>query len=525
MNMDQSKTHFPIVTITNFKRFNKKIKFELKPITILVGPNGKGKSTIIEALDIFSKSLRVFSTSEQPQDFLNNYSFDELISDKNKRKFEFSVNSQFLPRDSDTQKEKKIENIAVALSYKNNGGNPVFDQLKYASDTKSTDREFSINNKFNLNIFLSSSRKFKLTRFESLLESLKYDLPYTFLEEIIYNHGEPKELLPDIYERLKIYRTRTNFSAKYTEVEKLITNLSYGLLTNNFFIDDLISDKNILTLLVYLLIRDKDHLNGVSFEKLSELCESSFENFQILIDGLDDVETNIGTERLLDDTRKPPPKYFVVTNNTIREEEDFYGLAAFLLGIRKDPIDYLPGFRNRKKILEYWLAEFEIADKISIKQIEKIKPNTKLFEIMLHQNKRDFNLSSLSSGGKQVIPVILNCLMFNLAMYLRQPELHLHPKLQSKLAKLFKYVKDKVEAFFIVIETHSEHLIRKIQLMIANDELQTNLVAIYYLDGERIKKMELDDNGLLLENWPSGFFDEKMDLTLNLLDAVRSRNN
>ena len=116
-------------------------------------------------------------------------------------------------------------------------------------------------------------------------------------------------------------------------------------------------------------------------------------------------------------------------------------------------------------------------------------------------------MSSLSSGGKQIIPIILGCLDSRLAMYIRQPELHLHPKLQLKLAKLFVYMlKNKVQPFFIVVETHSEHLIRKLQLMIAKDELQTDLVAIYYLDGERIKKMELDNNGLLLENWPSRVF-------------------
>ena len=38
---------------------------------------------------------------------------------------------------------------------------------------------------------------------------------------------------------------------------------------------------------------------------------------------------------------------------------------------------------KRKKILDHWLSEFEIADKISITQVEKLKPNTKIYEITL----------------------------------------------------------------------------------------------------------------------------------------------
>ena len=83
------------------------------------------------------------------------------------------------------------------------------------------------------------------------------------------------------------------------------------------------------------------------------------------------------------------------------------------------------------------------------------------------------NLSNASSGLLQVLPII------SISFYVRgkenqsykfiriieQPELHLHPKLQCYLSEFFcdKVLKDRN----FIIETHSEHIIRKVQVLIA----------------------------------------------------------
>jgi len=110
-------------------------------------------------------------------------------------------------------------------------------------------------------------------------------------------------------------------------------------------------------------------------------------------------------------------------------------------------------------------------------------------------------------------------------LLIEQPELHLHPKLQSKLAELFsETIKNSDNNMFI--ETHSEHLIRKIQVLIANGELDRDKVSVMYFDNNegstKIKKMEIEENGFFKEPWPYGFFDDSANLSWELLTANKN---
>lgn len=113
-----------------------------------------------------------------------------------------------------------------------------------------------------------------------------------------------------------------------------------------------------------------------------------------------------------------------------------------------------------------------------------------------------------------------------LALYIEQPELHLHPALQSKLAKLFlNNLKEIDFKCFVVLETHSEHIIRTIQVEIAKGNFDKSLLGVYYfnkIEGKTsIKQMEIEDNGFFKEPWPDGFFDDSTNLSWELLGASR----
>ncbi len=518
--MTKGFTHYPIITISNFKKFVKKISFELKPITILVGPNGSGKSTVIEALNIFSKSLRFFEGSENSPDFLNNYSFEDLISIKNKKRFEISARSQF------GSVEEITEEINATTSFINFEGNPTFEILKFEKRMISSSTGIKDRKKFWLKINLNYFKEFKLAvEFKKIVDYLKTELPPSFIEEI----SDKKEELEKIVSfGLIIYKTDCNYLEEVSKEEKTIIKLSYGILTNKFFYNDYVKDKNMLTILVYLASKRTKYGSNMSFYEISRLSEKAFENFNSIRSNLADVHTNLGTRDLIDETRKQPPMHFIMTDKFI--EEDFYELAAFLLG-KKNVIDILPGFENRKEILEHWLSEFGIAEEISIKQVEKIKPNTKIFEILLSHKGKSFSLSSLSSGGKQILPIVFNCINYDLARYVRQPELHLHPKLQMKLADFFVYIKNKVEPWFLIIETHSEHLIRKFQLLVAKGEISPKEIHVLYFDinekdnSTKIVELPLNDRGVFTKPWPHGFFEESATLNIQLIEEILSRKN
>jgi len=111
-------------------------------------------------------------------------------------------------------------------------------------------------------------------------------------------------------------------------------------------------------------------------------------------------------------------------------------------------------------------------------------------------------------------------------VYIEQPELHLHPRLQCKIAELIcENVKTYDRDTCMIIETHSEHIIKKIQVEIAKGNFDRNLIGVYYFDKANsktyIKKMEIQDNGFFKEPWPDGFFDDSANLAWELLGASR----
>jgi len=93
-----------------------------------------------------------------------------------------------------------------------------------------------------------------------------------------------------------------------------------------------------------------------------------------------------------------------------------------------------------------------------------------------------------------------------------EPESHLHPLAQRKLAELFAQVSKQRNIQFIV-ETHSEHLFRRMQTLIAREEVSFTDAAMYFVerDGKnaRLLRLEVDDLGRV-KNWPKEFFGDAL---------------
>ena len=150
------------------------------------------------------------------------------------------------------------------------------------------------------------------------------------------------------------------------------------------------------------------------------------------------------------------------------------------------------------------------------KKIEIIKSEGKGKVIFTDNHNNRINLSEASSGLLHILPIIIST-TFSLYRYeetvslyfnpdvpntviIEQPELHIHPALQ---AKLMEFLCGSVGGTYI-IETHSEHMVRKLQIMIAKGKLNRAKVGIYYFDKDEksgitsIQEMKLDEKGRFL---------------------------
>lgn len=184
--------------------------------------------------------------------------------------------------------------------------------------------------------------------------------------------------------------------------------------------------------------------------------------------------------------------------------------------------DYLEDFAN--KLLEEYddskedkLIEY-IVNKFSKKTIE---------ELIIKDLRTDTTVShrDIGVGISQVLPVLVSAYSSeNTVILIEQPELHLHPALQSEIADVFIETALKENHNTYIIETHSEHLLLRIMRRIretTNNELPEGVTPIKSDDvqilfvmpaqnvsGSIIKKIDLNEEGELIDEWPGGFFEE-----------------
>jgi predicted ATPase len=139
------------------------------------------------------------------------------------------------------------------------------------------------------------------------------------------------------------------------------------------------------------------------------------------------------------------------------------------------------------------------------------------------------DLTQVGVGVSQVLPILVLALLADAGSTLifEQPELHLHPRVQSRLADFFVSMTKLGKQ--CIVETHSEYLINRLRYRAAADvgDEVARSTAVYFVtkNGERsdYSRIKLDELGGF-DTWPSGFFDESEEATARLLrQSLRKR--
>ncbi|MDD2977107.1 DUF3696 domain-containing protein [Aquabacterium sp.] len=160
--------------------------------------------------------------------------------------------------------------------------------------------------------------------------------------------------------------------------------------------------------------------------------------------------------------------------------------------------------------VSYWLERMKVADSLEVRQ----QGRSNRYELIVHRDGVACNLRDVGIGVSQVLPVLVVAYFApaGSTIVLEEPEIHLHPLAQSVLAELFVTISQQRKVQFIV-ETHSEHLFRRMQTLIAKRQVQTSEAAMYFVERERglakLRELDLDEYGRV-KNWPSGFFGDAL---------------
>jgi predicted ATPase len=180
-----------------------------------------------------------------------------------------------------------------------------------------------------------------------------------------------------------------------------------------------------------------------------------------------------------------------------------------------------------KEAVVKWLIYIGVVENIEA----EIKQGGFTLKVFTSGSKDPSDLTNVGVGVSQVIPIVTMCLAANKGstLIIEQPELHLHPKMQTKLTDFFVAISQSGKQ--CIIETHSEHIINALRYRVAktaspDDEKLANDVQIYF-----VKK---DENGTLFESitmdkyayiseWPEDFFDEAQVTNINTLKAINKK--
>ena len=160
-----------------------------------------------------------------------------------------------------------------------------------------------------------------------------------------------------------------------------------------------------------------------------------------------------------------------------------------------------------------WLQRLELIDSYSL---HAVPDGEKEYELRLKKYKDgpEVRLTDIGLGMFQILPTLALCYYVpeGSILILEHPDVYLHPKAQADLADVFIDVV-KNRNIQIILETHSEHLLRRLQRRIAEEEISAADTALYFCqvnDGNsEIERLNMDEYGNIT-NLPQDFFGDEM---------------
>jgi len=175
--------------------------------------------------------------------------------------------------------------------------------------------------------------------------------------------------------------------------------------------------------------------------------------------------------------------------------------------------------------VDRWFVELGIAARVQIDILTH-----PLYRVTVHDPHTGVavNLADVGFGASQVLPVIVQGYFQpqGSMLLLEQPEIHLHARSQAILGDILMDIARQGRR--LVVETHSQHMITRVQRRVAEGAFSRSDLALYYFEptpgGTKIRDLQLDERGQFVpETLPAGFFMELYEDSSKLFDAAAAR--
>lgn len=197
--------------------------------------------------------------------------------------------------------------------------------------------------------------------------------------------------------------------------------------------------------------------------------------------------------------RANPQRYYFLDDADTNTTLD-YRIGASLAEILKKNKEVLDKIND-------WLERFDLD--VTVEEFKDVIHNIKVT-----QNHLKLDIPDVGFGVSQLLPILVGGMMSSpqSTIIIEQPEIHLHPKMQAELAELFIDILKGQTEKHLIIETHSEYIIKRIRRCMAEGKLDPKHVAIYFVmprnkdnpETARIQLAPIFEDGTI--EWPEDFY-------------------
>lgn len=468
------------ISINNFKSIGSLSHYTMRPLTILSGTNSSGKSSFIQLLLLLKQTLDIDS-SQRPLDlegkFFKVFNYLDILKDKspaNKLKVEFFFNKHEL---------EKFKNYPVLSLY------DAFDdyslRVMFDFDEIKNEKKIIVNN-FEIEISPNDNEKTHFIKFENINSKfeVKTNVAVFTSNDLVSNNED--------YIVKKI-----NYSAfipSEFEVEFPVAPFERP--------DGSMSKPS------KLLVNEVPKLEGIKailkdfFEKLNyvgPLRQAPKDEYSTY-----DQNNSVGIEG-----ENVAEVLYKLSDKTI---------AYMHIEEKDSSMKFIKIEDTLLSAVKYWLCDrFALcADIYSKKKADSYVIYVKGFSGI------ESTIKHVGFGISQILPIIVEGLRINETetLVLEQPEIHLHPKVQSSLTDFLISLIQLGKR--VIIETHSDHLITRLRRRIAEDisnQLDDKVLLTFVEVGKNdvlFKNIAIDDFGVIELPYPDGFI-EKSDSELKAI--------
>lgn len=452
------------ISVENFKAINSLIDFDLEPIVVLSGTNSGGKTSLIQLIMLLKQTLESV-VSNAPlilnKPYISLGKFKDIIFNRN------TSNKLTIGLYLDKKEIRRYRLILKKIA-------------KEDAEGLSINMEFSFSsNKIYIQTFYVAwaFKEFTLWIDFTRIRSNKYKLS---TNSIAFFTDEFNQLRKSYYDKeiiqFREYETKVEFIKMFPYFFRISNGLeSISPLGNEYI---LLLLNQIFSSISYIgPLRDEPH--------------SYYFND-------DDSQLKIGN--------KGEFAAHILAQNA-KNEYAYYKIKEFTdKGIIYDQTE-----ESLEKAVKYWICDvFGMANNIKAIKLQ----NEEMYRIEVTNNFGiKTPITQVGFGISQIFPIVVEGLRAKRGstLILEQPEIHLHPKVQSLLFDFLYSL--TLQGKRVIIETHSDHFITRLRRRVAED-MENKVVQqinLTFIEREgninNYKKLDLSEIGTL-SYWPKDFFDQ-----------------